>query len=102
MDALELDWKRHDIVPVAERTRVALVLPLAELGEWVQIRRTLEAAPEVRRIEVDRVSRREIRFAVEILGGRRRLARLMTEAGFEVVPEGDVWLLRRAAEAAAP
>jgi len=99
VEGLELDWKRHDIVRTDERARVVLVLPLAELGEWVQIRRTLEAAPEVRRLETDRVSRREIRFAVEILGGRQRLARLVAEAGFEVVPEGDVWLLRRAAEA---
>ncbi len=100
MDGLELDWKRHDIVRIDRRAQVVLVLPLAELGEWVQIRRTLEAAPEVRRLVVERVSRREIRFSVDILGGRQRLVRLAADAGFEVVPEGDVWLLRRAAEAA--
>lgn len=97
---LEEDWKRHDIVRAGEVARVALVLPLADVGEWVQIRRTLERAPEVRRLDVARVSRREIRFSVEVLGGEERLRRLLAAAGFEVIPEAGAWLLRRAAEAA--
>lgn len=97
---LREDWKRHDIVRVGEVARVALVLPLADLGEWVQIRRALERAPEVRRFDVLRASRREIRFSVEVLGGRERLRRLLAAGGFEAIPEADGWLLRRAAEAA--
>ena len=97
---LEEDWKRHDIVRAGEVARVALVLPLADLGTWVQIRRTLERAPEVRRLDVLRVSRREIRFSVEVLGGRERLRRLLAAGGFEAIPEAQGWLLRRAAEAA--
>lgn len=100
MPRLAEDWKRHDIVRAGEVARVALVLPLADVGEWVQIRRTLERAPEVRRLDVRRVSRREIRFSVEVLGGEERLRRLLAAGGFEAIPEADGWLLRRAAEAA--
>ncbi|GBD41245.1 hypothetical protein HRbin39_00624 [bacterium HR39] len=100
MARLEEDWKRHDIVRAGEVVRVALVLPLADVGEWVQIRRTLERAPEVRRLDVRRVTRREIRFSVEVLGGEERLRRLLAAGGFEAIPEADGWLLRRAAEGA--
>lgn len=93
---LDTAWKRDNRVRVDLRERLGLVVPLADLAGWIQIRRGLESVPEIRSLELTRLTRAQAELAVEFVGGRARLERRLIERGLQPEAENGTWRLRPA------
>lgn len=88
--------KARLIAPERDLGTLQAAVPLADLRTWVQIRRTLEAAPEVRAVRIDRLSRSEAVITMTYAGDLDRLVGAMRRAGLALAEENGQWLLRRA------
>jgi hypothetical protein len=93
---LDAAWKRDNLVRSDLRDRVAVVVPLADLAGWIQIKRGLESVPEIRSLELVRLTREQAELAVEFVGGRARLERRLVERGLQPMAENGRWRLRPA------
>lgn len=93
---LDAAWKRDNLVRTDVRDRLEIVVPLADLAGWVQIRRGLESVPEIRTLELARLTREQAELVVEFVGDRARLERRLVERGLQPVAENGRWRLRPA------
>ncbi|GBD43242.1 hypothetical protein HRbin40_00711 [bacterium HR40] len=91
---LDAAWKRDNLLRTDVRGRLRMVVPLADLAGWVQIRRGLESVPEIRAVEILRLSREQAELEVEFVGDTGRLERRLSERGLQSIPEGGSWRLR--------
>lgn len=91
---LDAAWKRDNLVRTDVRGRKRLLVPLADLAGWVQIRRRLESVPEIRSVGIDRLTRELAELTVEFVGGDARLERRLVERGLQPVAENGTWRLR--------
>ena len=100
--ALERAWKRDNAVRLGTRDTVRVTVPLADLRGWVQIRRKLEAMPEIRSVRIERLSRREAELAIAFVGDRAQLRQALAGRGLDLVLEDGSWQLRPAEAPAGP
>lgn len=91
---LDAAWKRDNLVRVDLREQIAVVVPLADLAGWLQIRRGLESVPEIQRIELVRLSREQAEVELEFIGGIARLEQRLAERGLQADSERGRWRLR--------
>ena len=94
--AIEDELKRRLLIREDELARLQLGVPLADLSDWVQIKRTLGALPEVRRVDVDRFSRSGALITIGYVGDLDALIGVMERAGLSLAEENGAWQLRQA------
>ncbi|TXL82213.1 DUF2066 domain-containing protein [Vineibacter terrae] len=85
---LEEDWKAvatlsHDIADA-----VAVVVPLKDLAEWVNIRRRISAAVSVRRVQVQSLEEGRAIVVVNFVGTRAQLDKALEQRGLALVDSG--------------
>ena len=85
---LEEDWKAvatlsHDIADA-----VAVIVPLKDLAEWVNIRRRISAAVSVRRVQVQSLEEGRAIVVVNFVGTRAQLDKALQQRGLALVDSG--------------
>ncbi|MCS7269260.1 MAG: DUF2066 domain-containing protein [Geminicoccaceae bacterium] len=90
-------WKRQTVARADRLAELSLSVPLADLASWLQIRRTLEASPEIRAIRLVTMARDRVELVVSYAGDLARLREGLARRGLELVEEREGWRLRRAA-----
>lgn len=91
---LDAAWKRDNLVRTDVRDSRRLLVPLADLAGWVQIRRRLESVPEIRSVRIVRLTRELAELSVEFVGGDARLEQRLLERGLQPMAENGTWRLR--------
>ncbi len=97
-------WRRGGLVRSDRLADLSLVVPLADLAGWVQIRRELETLPEIREVRIVSLERRRAELVLRHLGDLDRLREGLARRGLVLAEEGGRWQLRAAGAppAAAP
>jgi hypothetical protein len=101
VEAVSGSTKRRLIAPAGATASVSVGVPLADLGTWVQIRRTLGALPEVRNLRVERFNRAGAVITIAYTGDIDLLVAAVRRAGLSLAEESGAWQLRRAGGPAA-
>lgn len=95
-------WKRQVLSQPEQGERLSLVVPLADLASWVQIRRELEAMPEVREVQVESFSRQRAQLGLTYVGEIGRLQEALARRGLQLGSESEGWQLRPVGTQPAP
>lgn len=90
-------WKRQAVVRTDELAELVVVVPLADLASWLQIRRQIEATPDIRAVRMLAMARERVELVLSYSGNLARLREALARRGLELVEEGEGWRLRRAA-----
>jgi hypothetical protein len=91
--ALELGWKRDNLVRSTAAGSIAVEVPLADLPAWVQIRRDLETLPVLRRLRIDSLERERASLTIDYMGEPRDLEAALMRVGLALAQENDRWRL---------
>lgn len=96
-------WRRG-LVRSDRLAELAIVVPLADLAGWVQIRQQLETLPEIREVRIVSIGRRRAEIVLRHAGDLERLREGLGRRGLVLAEEGGGWQLRAAGvpPAAAP
>lgn len=94
--AAEDDWKRQNLVSEDRLARLDVVVPLADLAGWVQIRSRLAAITGVQSLRVLSFARTQAIVQVLYAGGFAELEDGVARAGMQLVQESGGWRLRQA------
>lgn len=98
---LEERWKRDTLLEFGTEGQLAATVPLGGLEEWAAIRARLEAAPEVKTVELSEISRAEAVILVSYFGDAGRLVLALGQRDLELTEEDGFWFLTMR-EGAAP
>jgi hypothetical protein len=79
--------------PTGPVQSMAMVVPLADLASWVQIRQGLEGAPEVRALRVDRFARDRAELTMSFVGDTDTLREALARRGIVLLSENGEWHL---------
>ena len=86
-------WKRDNLLQLDNVAVLAVVAPIASLGDWLEIRKRLAQVAVVRRADIVLMSRDEVRINLQYLGDPEQLAASLEQADLALRPEGDEWTL---------
>ena len=95
--AIEDAWKRDTLTRTLGRSALVAVVPLADLGRWVQIRRDLTGLREVRSLSVESMSRGAASVLITYDGELADLSTAFGSIGLALIEERDGWHLQPAA-----
>ena len=73
--------------------QLTATVPLRDLEEWASIRARLEAAPEVKTVELSEISRAEALIRVNYFGDTSRLVLALGQRDLELREEEGFWFL---------
>lgn len=91
---LEEDWKRETQLQFDSPEQLSASVPVADLGEWLEIRRRLATVAEVRRTEIASLTRRDIQLVLHYLGEPIQLVTALAQRDLDLTEEGGYWTLR--------
>ena len=92
---IEERWKRDTLLEFGTEGQLAATVPLAALEEWVDVRRRLEAAPEVKTVELTGLTRAEASIRVSYFGDPGRLRLALGQRGLALAEQDGYWTLTR-------
>lgn len=99
--AIEDSWKAQTIGRDEAMQKLPVVVPLAGLQAWVQIKRDLGELEEIRSLTVDMFSQSEARVQIGFVGELEPLRAAVGRVGLALDQESDGWRLHPADEPAA-
>lgn len=97
---VEARFKQTTIVTAQQGAVIPVVVPIAALRDWVQVRRRLGQVALVSKFEIVSLTREETRLNLYYLGNLEQLSEALRDNLLTLLREGDVWTLRPAASAA--
>jgi hypothetical protein len=92
--ALDEAWRQRDLRRLEVSGTLSVEVPLAGLGDWVQINRSLGAVPEVVAARVERFARDRVHLRVDYAGDLVQLRDALGRRGLELMREGETWRLQ--------
>lgn len=92
---LEKDWKTSTQVSQGQDQQMPVLIPLNGLGDWIQIRRTLQNAGFVDRLRVVAMSTQQADVLLFYRGNPEQLIREFARYGLMIRNESGYWVLRR-------
>jgi len=95
VQGLEERWKRETVVrPQEDAGGLVARVPLQSLGEWLELRRRLEATGFVQGVSVKSLSRREAIVGLSFSGDANQLKLVLAQRQIVLDETPDGWLLR--------
>ena len=91
---MEERWKRDTLLVFGTEGTIAVRVPVKAVGEWASVRARLEAAPEVKTVEVNEVSRTGAQVVVHFFGNAGRLAASLSQRDLRLEEVDGFWVLR--------
>lgn len=100
-DTLQEDWKRTTSVDFGAQTSVEVNIPFNNLGDWVAIRRTLDATRLIQKMQVEEMNSSVARVRLDYVGKLEQLQTALAQTNFYLVADDKGnWTLSRNASAA--
>lgn len=90
---IEERWKRDTLLAFGNENRLSATVTLTTLQDLVAVRQRLEAAPEIRAIELSEVSGTSAQVMVRYFGDPSRLALALAQSGLVLSQNGGFWTL---------
>jgi len=87
------DWKRLNLLDYGRAGVLAVTVPVATLGDWLQVRDTLRRIPVVRTAEPILISTQEVRVNLHYVGDADQLITALQQADLSLTQEGGEWIL---------
>ena len=87
-------WKRETLLQFGTQDSLIATVPIANLGEWVRVRRLLEEAPEVRIVDLMELSPGSAQVGVTFFGDSGRLVLALAQRDLVLGQEDGFWVLR--------
>ena len=91
--SLAEQWKEGNLLSFDRSGRMLVDMPIRALADWIQMRRTLEAMPEVDQVDVVEFSRDMVRTQIAYMGDEFRLEEALYRQGLMLSREGETWQL---------
>jgi hypothetical protein len=88
VELIERDWKEASSVRLGTPNSVRALAPLAGLGEWVSLRATLAALPEVQTVEVIALARSGADIVIHFFGDTADLVAALAAHDLALDPAG--------------
>jgi hypothetical protein len=73
---------------------LAATVPIASLGEWLQVRERLGSVPTIRKIDLLSLNRQEARLEIKYVGGQDQLKSSLAEVNLDLGGDGPVWRIQ--------
>ncbi len=87
----------HGTPPSGDKeASLAVVVPIASLGDWIELRQRLAAVPAIRRIDLLSLSREQAKIAIRYVGSPDQLKSRLAEANLDLDGAAPDWRLRPA------
>ena len=87
-------WKRDNLLRFDREDRLAVVVPLTGLSDWLEVRRRLAGVAFVQRSELVYLSRREARVVLRYIGDEPQLRLALTQSDLTLIRDPTSWFLR--------
>lgn len=87
------EWKRLNLLDYGRAGVLAVTVPVATLGDWLQVRHTLRQIPVVRNAEPILISTQEVRVNLHYVGDADQLITALQQADLSLTQEGGEWIL---------
>jgi hypothetical protein len=94
---LERIWKVASIVRTTGSTNLALIASFKDIGEWVRIRKGIEASRLVSGFNIDSVSVGGADLSLAFAGRPEQLAADLRSRGLDLVNNNNVWVVQAVA-----
>ncbi len=93
---LESGWKKENMLDFTQEERISVLVPIAGLGNWIEIRDRLSAMARIQNVAVARMSRQMAEVDIVYVGTTDQLRSALALQGLELVfsPETPLWVLR--------
>lgn len=82
---LEGRWKAETAVDRSEERRMAVTVPIARLEDWVRTRRQIAEVPAVARVDLRRLTRRDVELELVYYGDPDRLRSALARQDLQLV-----------------
>ena len=91
----EEDWKAAAAIDTSAATgALDATVPIAQLGEWISLRKQLAGIPAIRQTEVRSLGVGAARVTLHHSGTPQQLQAVLAQAGIALVQEPGGWVLR--------
>lgn len=97
---MENDWKEENLLQFDRPSVAAVTVRIAELGDWLAVRRRLENVAVLQRVDLVLLSRDQARVNLYYAGTPRQLLVALEQADLSLFQEGAEWILEPTAAAA--
>ena len=94
---VEESWKAAAAIDSGPGGALDAVAPVAQLSEWIALRKQLAAVPAVRRIEVRSLGVGAAQITLHHAGTPQQLRAVLAQSGIALTEEAGGWTLRAAA-----
>jgi hypothetical protein len=91
---IEDRWKRDTLLIFGTEGTIAVRVPVDAIDEWASVRARLEAAPEVKTVDVNEISQTGAQVVVHFFGDASRLAVSLLQRDLRLEKEDGFWVLR--------
>ncbi len=86
-------WKQDATVSAGGTEELEVVVPIASLRDWVDVRRQLEAMVVVRDLDVVMLASDRVRIKLVYVGDIEQLARALGDSGLALIQDPPDWVL---------
>lgn len=93
--AVEDSWKRDNVMRFDNQQTLTIKVPIANLSDWVEVRKRLATVPAVSKTEIVSLTREVATLAVTFPGDGEQLAAALSTRDLALVQDGDVWTLTK-------
>ena len=94
-EGIEEKWKRATRLEFSEKSRLSVQVPLADLHEWIIIRKRLIEVAAVQHIEIREMTRTSTQVVLHHLGDPHALSVALAQRNLSLTKEDDFWIVRR-------
>jgi hypothetical protein len=86
-------WKRDNLLLFDQSAVVAVIVPIAGLAIWLDVRGRLAGVAVVQRVDLVLLSRDEVRVNLHYIGEHGQLIVALKQADLDLSRQGDDWIL---------
>ena len=93
--SLEEEWKRSHLIRYDQISSIVAGVAITDLERWIEVRRSLNQLPEIRKVSIDSISRIGAEVTIEHIGDMARLSEGLERQGLELQQQDGEWALSR-------
>ena len=90
------NWKRDNLLQFGQSSVLAVAVPIAGLGGWLNMRGRLSGVAVIKRVDLVLLSLKEVRVNLHYIGELEQLSLALAQADLVLKEEETNWIVRRA------
>lgn len=88
-------WKRDNVLRFDAPQTLTIDVPIANLGDWIEVRKRLAAVPFVTKTEIVSLSRKAAVLSLTFPGDPQQLAAALVQRDLALTQTGNAWTLSK-------